>query len=69
MKCTPGMRNAQMDAILANGKLSDMEKLQKIFDMCKEELRHHNVHLYYALLAVLDKNKKSDPGDYFNTER
>ena len=69
MKCTPGMRNAQMDAIMANGTLSDMEKLQQIFDNCKVELKKTNAHLYYAILAVLDKNKISDPGDYFNTER
>jgi hypothetical protein len=53
------------DEILSNPKLTDMEKLQLMFDIDKEWLRKHNSALYYCILAVLDKEKKPDPSGYF----
>lgn len=52
--------------ILNDRDLSDMEKLRYIFDISKNELREHDVFLYYAILAVLDKDKKPDASDYFS---
>ena len=66
MKRTPGMNINYMDSIIADQNFSDMEKLQKIFDICKCELKNTYPQLYYAILAVLDKNKKPDPSNYFN---
>ena len=43
--------------ILANSKLSDMEKLKKVFDLSKESLKENDSQLYYAILAVLDNEK------------
>lgn len=43
--------------ILANRKLSDMEKLRKVFDISKESLKQNDSQLYYAILAVLDNEK------------
>lgn len=56
------------NAIMPNPKLSDMEKLQKIFDIEKEKLKKQFPELYYAILAVLDKGKKPDATGYLNTE-
>lgn len=53
--------------ILNDRNLSDMEKLRLIFDIEKNELRERDVFLYYAILAVLDKDKKPDASNYFNT--
>lgn len=52
--------------IMANAKMSDMEKLNEIFAIDKSELKEQFPHLYYAILAVLDKEKKNDAGGYFN---
>ena len=54
-------------SILANNTLTDMEKLRKVFDISKDSLREYDSQLYYAILAVLDKEKKSDARGYFNT--
>ena len=54
------------DMIMANAKMTDMEKLQKIFDIDKENLKKQFPELYYAILAVLDKEKKIDASGYFN---
>ena len=54
------------NAIMSNSKLSDMEKLQKIFDIEKEKLKKQFPELYYATLAVLDQGKKPDASGYFN---
>lgn len=59
------MAELSRDDILASSKLTDMEKLQLMFDKDKEWLRKHNSYLYYAILAVLDANKKPDPSGYF----
>lgn len=52
--------------IMCNNSLSDMEKLKKIFDISKDKLKTNDPQLYYAILAVLDANKKNDPGSYFD---
>ena len=57
---------AMKDMIMANAKLTDMEKLQKVFDIDKENLKKQFPQLYYAILAVLDKEKKIDASGYFN---
>ena len=54
-------------SILANSKLTDMEKLSKIFDISKDSLKEYDSQLYYAILAVLDEEKKPDASGYFNT--
>ena len=54
------------NSIMANGKLTDMEKLKQIFNIDKENLKKQYPQLYYAILAVLDKEKKIDASGYFN---
>ena len=56
---------ALKQAIMSNGKLTDMEKLQAVFDISKGNLQKQDPQLYYAILAVLDANKKPDGGTYF----
>ena len=53
-------------SILANSKLSDMEKLRDVFDISKGSLKEHDSQLYYAILAVLDGAKKPDASGYFS---
>ena len=53
--------------ILTNRKLTDLEKLKKIFDISKDSLKEYDSQLYNAILAVLDKEKKPDTSGYFNT--
>lgn len=53
--------------ILMDNTLTDMEKLSKVFDISKDFLREYDSQLYYAILAVLDKEKKPDASGYFNT--
>lgn len=48
--------------------LSNKEKLQAIFDIDKEELKKQFPELYYAILAVLDEDKLSYSGAYFEKE-
>lgn len=55
------------DAVLCDSKLTDMEKLENIFELDKENIRKNDVRLFYAILGVLDSNKKSVPmGDYWD---
>lgn len=54
-------------SILMDNTLTDMEKLSKVFDISKDSLREYDSQLYYAILAVLDKEKKPDANGYFNT--
>ena len=54
-------------SILANSKLTDIEKLRRIFDVSKDSLKEYDSQLYYAILAVLDGEKKPDASGYFNT--
>lgn len=55
------------DRIMANANMTDMEKLRQVFNIDKENLKKHFPQLYYAILAVLDKEKKPDASGYFNT--
>lgn len=54
-------------SILMDNTLTDMEKLRKVFDISKDSLREYDSQLYYAILAVLDKEKKLDASGYFDT--
>ena len=62
------MTREKKQRILSNSKLTDMEKLKEIFDISKEALKAQDTELYYAILAVLDNEKKPDESAYFNTE-
>ena len=55
------------DSVLCDSKLTDMEKLENIFELDKENIRKNDVRLFYAILGVLDANKKSRPisNEYF----
>jgi hypothetical protein len=53
--------------ILWDNDLTDMEKLKDIFNISKDSLKETDVYLYYAILAVLDNEKKPDASGYFNT--
>ena len=59
-------KNAFKDAILKDKTMSDMEKLDTIFECDKQDLKETNPQLYYAILAMLDSNKKPDATSYFN---
>lgn len=48
--------------------LTNKEKLQAIFDIDKEALKKQFPELYYCILAILDEDKISTPGDYFKTD-
>lgn len=54
------------DKIMTSATMTDMEKLKKIFDIDKENLKKQFPELYYAILAVLDNEKKPDASGYFN---
>ena len=56
------------DLIMSDSKMSDMEKLHDVFSIDKEELKKKFPQLYYAILAVLDKEKKPDASSYFANE-
>ena len=43
--------------------LSDMERLKKVFANCN--LRNTNSDLYYAVLAIVDEDKKEESMNYF----
>ena len=54
------------DAVLRDRELTDLDKLQLIFSVSKDALRRTDCQLYYAILAVLDANKKpAPPPSYF----
>lgn len=62
-------KSALESAIMADPNMSDMEKLARIFHNHKDEVKQNFPHLYYAILAVLDADKKPAPGsDYFKEE-
>ena len=68
MKYTMSMaldRDHLKDLIMSDSKMSDMEKLHDVFSIDKEELKKKFPQLYYAILAVLDKEKKPDASSYF----
>lgn len=55
------------DRVLCDSKLTDMEKLENIFELDKENIRKNDVRLFYAILGALDARKKSVPtGDYLD---
>ena len=54
--------------IMKMESLSNKERLQSIFDIDKEALKQQFPELYYCILAVLDEDKISTPGDYFKTD-
>lgn len=54
--------------IMRMESLSNKERLQAIFDIDKESLKKQFPELYYCILAVLDEDKISAPGDYFKTD-
>lgn len=55
------------DAVMRDGELTDMEKLRLVFSVSKESLKRTDCQLYYAILALLDANKKpSPPPSYFS---
>ena len=71
MKYTMSMASNKEDLkhmIMSDAKMSDMEKLHDIFSLDKEELKKQFPQLYYAILAVLDKEKKPDALSYFAEE-
>ena len=71
MKYTVSMtsdREHLKDLIMSDSKMSDMEKLHDVFCIDKEELKKKFPQLYYAILAVLDKEKKPDASAYFANE-
>ena len=53
------------DLIMSDSKMSDMDKLRDVFCIDKEELKKKFSQLYYAILAILDKEKKPDASSYF----
>lgn len=55
------------EMIMSDAKMTDMEKLRDVFSIDKEKLKGQFPQLYYAILAVLDKEKKPDSTLYFNT--
>lgn len=66
--------NTAKQSILASN-LNDMQKLKRIFDLSKEDLKKHNPQLYYAILGVIHSTKCMKcaglfpPSDYFtNTD-
>lgn len=45
------------EEIMRNGTLSDIQKLQNVFDISKDQLKRNDPQLYYAILGVLDHAK------------
>ena len=71
MKYTMSMaldRDHLKDLIMSDSKMSDMDKLHDVFCIDKEELKKKFPQLYYAILAVLDKEKRLDASSYFANE-
>ena len=52
--------------IMADSKLTDIQKLEEVFGMSKDTLKKVDPQLYYAILGVLDGTKKPDPSGYFS---
>lgn len=59
--------NDHKNAVMCNATMTDMEKLNEIFNINKEDVKKQFPQLYYAILAVLDKEKKPCASGYFNT--
>ena len=58
--------NDYKNAVMSSATMTDMEKLNEIFSIHKEDIKKRYPQLYYAILAVLDKEKKPDASVYFN---
>ena len=54
--------------IMKMESLSNKERLQAIFDIDKEDLKTQFPELYYCILAILDEDKITAPGDYHTTD-
>ena len=59
-------KNEYKNAVMCSATMTDMEKLNEIFNINKEDVKKQFPQLYYAILAVLDKEKKPDASGYFN---
>lgn len=57
--------------VMSDPNLNDMQKLKRVFDVSKEELKKHDPQLYYAILGVIHSSKCMKcagllpPSDYF----
>lgn len=59
--------NDHKNAVMCSATMTDMEKLNEIFNINKEDVKKQFPQLYYAILAVLDKEKKPCANKYWNT--
>lgn len=59
--------NDYKNAVMCSATMTDMEKLNEIFNINKEDVKKQFPQLYYAILAVLDKEKKPCANEYWNT--
>lgn len=59
--------NDHKNAVMCSDTMTDMEKLNEIFNINKEDVKKQFPQLYYAILAVLDKEKKPCASEYWNT--
>ena len=53
--------NNYKSTLLSRANMTDMEKLREIFYVDSEKVKKQFPELYYAILAVLDKEKKPMP--------
>ena len=58
--------NDYKNAVMCSATMTDMEKLNEIFNINKEDVKKQFPQLYYAILAVLDKEKKPCVSEYWN---
>lgn len=56
--------NDYKNAVMCDAVITDMEKLNKIFNINKEDVKKQFPQLYYAILAVLDKEIKPSEREY-----
>lgn len=56
MKNTTDIRE-QENQIMASANLTDMEKLQRVFQLRKAEIKEQFPQLFYCILGVLDSQK------------
>ena len=59
--------NDYKNAVMCNAIMTDMEKLNEIFNINKEDVKKQFPQLYYAILAVLDKEKNPCGSEYWIT--
>lgn len=58
-------KTSTAEKILVKTDISEDQRLREMFELYKDDIRAHNVMLYYALLSWNDANKKSSSNDYF----